>query len=113
MAMQPTPDDLIHEMTAIIAEAVDPQQVILFGSRAKGTAGPASDLDFLIIQDHPFTPDATRRKQMAKLWRLLAHFPVSQDILLVTPQEVEEWRHTINHVIARALREGKVVYERT
>jgi len=110
--MEPATNDTIQEMISIIAAAVDPQQVILFGSRARGAGGPASDLDFLIIQDHPFTPEASRRKQMARLWRLLAHFPVSQDILVVTPQEVEEWRHTINHVIARALREGKVVYER-
>jgi uncharacterized protein len=110
--MEPAPDDLIQEMTSIIVEAVDPQKIILFGSRARGTAGPVSDLDLLIVQDHPFTPETPRRKQMGRLWRLLAHFPVSQDILVVTPQEVEDWRHTINHVIARALREGKVVYER-
>jgi uncharacterized protein len=111
--MEPAPDDLIQEMINIIVEAMDPRQIILFGSRARGTAGPTSDLDFLIVQDQPFTPDYSRTKQMARLWRLLAHFPVSQDILVVTPQEVEEWRHTINHVIARAFREGKVVYERT
>lgn len=110
--MEPTSDDLIQEMIDIMVEAVDPRQIILFGSRARGTAEPTSDLDFLIVQDHPFTPESTRKKQMARLWRLLAHFPVSQDILVVTPQEVEEWRHTINHVIARALREGTVVYER-
>ncbi|MBM4283626.1 MAG: nucleotidyltransferase domain-containing protein [Deltaproteobacteria bacterium] len=110
--MDPTIEDLVQEMTAIMVAAVDPQRVILFGSYAKGEAGPASDLDFLIVQDHPFTPQASRRKQMARLWRLLAHFPVSQDILMVTPEEVDQWRDTINHVIARALREGKVVYER-
>lgn len=105
-------EKLIKEMTAIIIKEVDPKQVILFGSQAKGTARPDSDLDFLIVQDHPFGSGQTRRQQMGKIWRLLARFPVSQDILIYTPDEVEEWKQSKNHVIARALREGKLLYER-
>lgn len=110
--MSPEAEKLIEEMTAIIVREVDPKQVILFGSQARGAARPDSDLDFLIIQDHPFVRGQTRRKQMARLWRLLARFPVFQDILVYTPDEVEEWRQSKNHVIARALREGKLLYER-
>ncbi len=105
-------EQLIEEMTAIIVREVDPKQVILFGSQAKGTARPDSDLDFLVVQDHPFAPGQTRRHQMGRIWRLLARFPVSQDILVYTPDEVEEWSQSKNHVIARALREGKLLYER-
>jgi predicted nucleotidyltransferase len=110
--MSPETEQLIVEMTAIIVREVDPKQVILFGSQARGAPRPDSDLDFLIVQDHPFAPGQTRRQQMARLWRLLARFPVSQDILVYTPDEVEEWRQSKNHVIARALREGKLLYER-
>jgi hypothetical protein len=74
---------------------------------------PDSDLDFLIVQDHPFGPMESRRRQMARIWRLLARYPISQDILIYTPEEVAEWRSSKNHVIARALREGKLLYERT
>jgi predicted nucleotidyltransferase len=105
-------EKLIKEIMEIIVQAMDPKQVILFGSQARGTPRAESDLDFLIVQDHPFGPGHTRRQQMAKLWRLLAHFPVSQDILVYTPGEVQEWRQSKNHVIARAVREGKVLYER-
>jgi uncharacterized protein len=110
--MSPETDQLIEEMTAIIVKEVDPKQVILFGSQARGAARPNSDLDSLIVQDHPFVPGRTRRQQLVKLWRLLARFPFSQDILVYTPEEVEEWRQTKNHVMARALREGKLLYER-
>jgi predicted nucleotidyltransferase len=105
-------EKLIDEITEIIIREVDPKQVILFGSQARGTSRPGSDLDFLIVQDHPFAPGHTRRQQMSKIWRRLAHFPVSQDILVYTPDEIEEWRQSKNHVIGRALREGKLVYER-
>lgn len=110
--MSPDIEKLIEEMTAIIVREVDPKQVILFGSQARETARPESDLDFLIVQDHPFVPGQTRRKQMGRIWRLLARFPISQDILVYTPDEVEEWKQSKNHVIARALREGRLVYER-
>ncbi len=110
--MEPKTEKITREMSAIIVAAVNPKRMILFGSRAKGTPRSDSDLDFLIVQDQPFSPPSTRRQQMARIWRLLAHFPISQDLVVFSEEEVEKWRHTRNHVIARALREGTVVYER-
>ena len=105
-------DDLLQEMTAAIVEAASPERVILFGSHARDRAGTDSDVDLLIVKDRPFGPKDSRRDEMARLSRLLAHFPVAQDILVFTSEEVERWRDTRNHVVARALREGEVLYER-
>jgi predicted nucleotidyltransferase len=110
--MEPATEQLIQKITEIIVQEMNPKEVILFGSQARGAARPDSDLDFLIVQDQPLSPGETRRQTLAKLWRRLAHFPVSQDFLVYTPDEIEEWRNTKNHVIARALREGKLLYER-
>lgn len=49
---------------------------------------------------------------MARLWRVLAPFNVAKDILVYSSDEVERWRGSPNHVLARALREGQVLYER-
>jgi predicted nucleotidyltransferase len=105
-------EDALQEMTAVVVEAVDPEVVILFGSRARGPGEDVSDVDLLIVEKRPFGPSDSRREEMAKIWRLLARFPVAQDILIYSPEEVERWRSSKNHVIARALRQGKVLYER-
>jgi len=105
-------DELLQEMTRLIVQAIRPLKIILFGSYAQGKGGAHSDLDFLIVQDQPFSGDQSRRQQMAKLWRLFAHYPISQDFLIYSPEEVKHWGTTQNHVIAHALREGKVLYER-
>ena len=106
-------DELIQEMTDVIVQAVNPQQVILFGSRSQHTARPDSDIDLLIVEDRPFGPDRSRREEMARLWRLLARFPVAKDILVYSRDEVERWQHFQNHIIARAFREGRLLYERS
>ena len=43
----------------------------------------------------------------------LGGFGVSKDILVFSREEVEYWRDSLNHVLARALREGRVFYERS
>ncbi|MEA4883591.1 MAG: nucleotidyltransferase domain-containing protein [Clostridia bacterium] len=103
---------LIHEMACVVARESDPEAIILFGSHATGSAGPDSDVDILVVKSRPFGPDDDRRQEMIRLWRALARFPVPKDILVFSRQEVERWKDSRNHVIARALREGIVVYGR-
>lgn len=105
-------DALLRQMTDAIVEAVDPQQVILFGSHARGDARPDSDIDLLIVESAPFGPNRDRGAEETRLWRTLAKFHVAKDILVYSRDEAERWRSSRNHVLARALREGKVLYER-
>lgn len=105
-------EELLKEMTDIIVNKVNPRSVILFGSHARGEAGPESDLDFLVIEDGPFGPQRSRRAEMVKLWDILGDYRIAKDFLVFTPEEVEKWKTARNHVIAHALREGRVLYER-
>lgn len=105
-------DALLERMVQVIVDEVDPEQVILFGSRARGDARTDSDVDLVIIEASPFGPDRNRRAEAARLSRALAGFRVSKDILVFSRYEVDYWRDSLNHVLARALREGKVLYER-
>ena len=105
-------DALLRRMTAIIVEAVDPEQVILFGFRARGNAEADSDVGLVVVEAEPFGPDRDRGAEETRLWRALAKFHVPKDILVYSVDEADRWRGSLNHVLARALREGKVLYER-
>jgi predicted nucleotidyltransferase len=104
--------NVLEDMVRVIVEASDPERVILFGSQGRGEASTGSDVDLLIVESEPFDANRSRRKEMAMLWRALSSFPFAKDILVCSRDEAEYWRESLNNVIARALREGKVLYER-
>ena len=105
-------DTLIDRMVHAIVDEVDPERVILFGSRARGEEREESDVDLVVVEAEPFGPERSRHKEMVRLYKVLADFPVSADVLVYSHEEVDYWRDSLNHVLARALREGKVLYER-
>ena len=114
MANVPIPqsETLLDKMVEVIVEVAKPDKVILFGSRAKGTARADSDYDFIVIQAEAFFKQHSRRKEGGKLGRALAKFDVSADILMYSPEEIEQRRHWRNGVVLDVLKEGKVLYER-
>jgi predicted nucleotidyltransferase len=103
-------EELIDEMARAVVAEVAPQAIILFGSHALGKSHPGSDIDLMIVESAPFGRHRDRRQELARLWRVLSRFAVPKDILVYSREEVERWRHARNHVIARALREGRFVY---
>ena len=110
--MVPITDALLDQMVQAIVAEVDPEQVILFGSRARGDAREDSDVDLVVVEAEPFGPERSRRQELVRLYHALVEFPVSADILVYSHDDVDYWRDSLNHVLARALREGKVLYER-
>lgn len=105
-------NELLHRMVRAIVDEVDPEQVVLFGSRGRGDARVSSDVDLLVIEAEPFGPGRGKHEEMNRLYRALRGFRVPKDILVFSNEEVEYWRDSLNHVLARALREGRVLYER-
>ena len=105
-------DALLKRMVQVIVDEVDPEQVILFGSRARGDAAAGSDVDLIVVESTPFGEGRNRSVEETRLWRALASFHVPKDILVYSRDEVDYWRDSLNHVLARALREGRVLYER-
>ncbi len=105
-------DGLIAGMVQALVDAADPEQVILFGSRGRGDQRERSDVDLIVVESEPFRPGRSRHQEILRLMTALRPFGVPTDVLVYSKDEVEYWRDSINHVLARALREGKVLYER-
>jgi predicted nucleotidyltransferase len=97
-------DEIVHR----IVGAVHPRKVILFGSRARGTARASSDIDLLIIADSR----KPRSARAAPLYGLLSDIFVPMDILVYTPAEVADWSEVPEAFVTTAVREGKVLYEK-
>ena len=102
----------LSELVDAMVREVSPEKIILFGSRARGEAVAESDIDLLIVDTRTFGPEHSRWKEMAKLWDLAARFRMPVDILLYSRDEMDKWRDSRNHVIGRATREGRLLYER-
>jgi hypothetical protein len=53
-------EPLLQDIVDAIVQEVDPETIILFGSRARGDALPDSDVDLLIVEKEPFTLPAVQ-----------------------------------------------------
>ena len=111
--MPPVTDELLERMVQAIVDEVDPEQVILFGSRARGEERETSDVDMIVIEAEPFGPERSKHKEMLRLYKAVREIRVPKDVLVFSNEDVEYWRDSLNHVLARALREGKVLHERS
>lgn len=106
-------ETLLHQMVETIVREVAPETIILFGSRARGDARPDSDVDLLVVESEPFSHQRSRRKEAARLYMALRGVDISKDILLYSRDEFERWKTSLNHVVGRAHREGKVLHGRS
>ena len=105
--------EFLQRMAQAIVDEVDPEQVILFGSHARGDAREDSDVDLIVIEAEPFGEgERCRHSERLRVRKAIRDFKVPKDILVFSLEDVEYWRDSLNNVLARALREGKVLYER-
>jgi uncharacterized protein len=105
-------DRIIKEMADTIVHEIQPRQIILFGSRARGEAHSDSDIDLLVVVDQDFGPDHVRRNEMARIRKAISGYRIPKDILVYSYSELKKWEKSLNHIVGRSLREGRVLYER-
>ncbi len=98
----------IDEMVRRLVDGLDPEQIILFGSYARGTAGPDSDADLLVVME----VTGRKRPKAVEMYGELAGVALPKDLILVTPDELEQQRDDPGYVVYSALREGVVLYDR-
>jgi len=96
----------IRTMASRIAEIFKPERIVLFGSHARGEAGPDSDVDLLVVM--PVL--GSKREKGVEIGAALHDIRIPKDIVVVTPDEVERKKDVIGTIIRPALREGRVLY---
>jgi predicted nucleotidyltransferase len=90
-----------------LVAAIDPLQIIAFGSRAKGTQRPDSDLDIAVILD-----PASGRRPTTKLWTLFDDLKMSVDMIVVDEPRHLGLSRSINSVHHAIANEGVVLYRK-
>ena len=95
----------LREIVARIVRVAQPQKIILFGSAARGNAGPDSDLDLLVVKD-----GLKRRALAGLIYRSLIGVGRAIDIVVATSGDLETYGNSPSLVLYPALREGHVIY---
>jgi predicted nucleotidyltransferase len=99
-------DSKLKEIIDRILQVLIPDKIILFGSRARGTAGENSDYDLLIIKDNL----ENANKIEGDIYISFVGLETPVDIILTTSEKLEKYKETIGYVYKSALKEGIVVY---
>lgn len=108
LANESISQDSIGAMVDEIVRRFSPDQVILFGSHATGTARPDSDVDLMVV-----VPDVDSRRQMSvDIGVALHRFPFSKDVIVVRSEDFAWRKDVVGTLEYPAAREGKVLYAR-
>ena len=94
-------------MTDRIVRDFHPEQIILFGSHARGETHRHSDIDLLVV----FSECADKRKAAIEIRRVLKDMPVPKDIIVSTPEELERKQNLVGSVLRYAQQESVILYD--
>lgn len=99
--------DVLNEIVRRLIEAYEPERIFLFGSIARGDAGPDSDFDLLVIVPDD-APSERKRSRLAyeRLWGTGA----AADVLVWTKSYFESRLHLKASLSATIAEEGKILY---
>ncbi len=86
-----------------IVNAVQPQEIILFGSAARGQLRPDSDFDLLVIKPGQYDSRALSRYIYAHLFDIST--PI--DVLVATPEQIAASQYKL---LGRIYAQGRRIY---
>ena len=101
-------DATIHQMVTIIVDGWNPQQIILFGSRARGDHDEYSDVDLFVVLDE--APD--RRELGQQISAELDCTGIARDVIISTPSDIVRQATVVGTVERAAVIDGRTLYVR-
>lgn len=97
----------VQALVQRIAEALEPERIILFGSRARGDHHEFSDIDLIIVRE-----DTRRFADRLREVIMLNDTLIPLEPLVYTPAELERMVAEKRDFILTALEDGIVLYDR-
>ena len=104
----PTAEDpVLSEAVRRLVKAYQPRYIYLFGSVARGDAGPDSDYDIMVV-----VPDEAPRemRDCDLAYRALRGMGIAKDVLVWTRSEFEKRLHLKASLPSAVVREGKLLH---
>lgn len=97
----------LAEIVRRLVGAYQPQRIYLFGSVARGEAGPDSDYDLLVVVPDDASPE---RKGSRLAYEVMRGTGVAADVLVCTRSYFEARRHLKASLPGTVLREGALLH---
>ena len=98
--------DVIDNLIARIKKVVEPKEVILFGSAARGLMAHDSDIDVLVV----VLEGTHRMRTNQQIHMNLFGFGYPVDVLVATKEDLEKHKDNPGLIYRNILKEGKTVY---
>lgn len=98
--------DTLNQLIERLVQHFHPQQIVLFGSHARGTADSSSDVDLLVV----LPMRGSRRAKRLQMQRAIFDLGIPTDILVATPQEILRQQAVVGTLVRTALKEGRILY---
>lgn len=103
----PIHDPALAEIVRRLVEAFQPERIYLFGSKARGDAGPDSDYDLMILV--PETSELGYRLAQ-RAHSLLWDTGTATDVLVWSEERFQSRLHLHASLPATIVREGQLLY---
>ena len=101
--------ETIQAITQLIVERFQPEQIILFGSVARGEDDENSDLDLMVV----LRPGVEPPRRGNTIRRAIAeHFLLPVDLLIRSYETFTTYRPNPNSMLSRMLEDSEVLYDR-
>ncbi|HLG19109.1 MAG TPA: nucleotidyltransferase domain-containing protein [Bdellovibrionota bacterium] len=100
------PESFVSEIVRRVVRRFKPEKIILFGSYARGTPGPDSDVDLMIVMMY----SGSKRENRIEIRKALHGIGRAKDIVLVSPQEFDQLKDVVGTIVYPVSREGVTLY---
>ena len=105
----PLKRETIEAITHLIVQRFQPEQIILFGSVARGEEHENSDLDLMVIR----RPGVKPPRRGNPIRRAIAErFLLPVDLLIRSHETFTTYRPNPNSMLSRRLKDSEVLYDR-